>query len=130
MTVVQEWGGAIPRQGQNGSSYDTLSIGQKVLNEVEENGIERPKGHVVSFHYNPQVEHHHFGRSHPMKPWRLVLTKQLILAYGLQYTMDLYHTREATKQELADFHNQDYLDFLEKCVRILACLFENYIISI
>ena len=132
MTVVQEWPGAGPILGLNGSSYDTLSIDQKVVGEAEENGIERPKGHVISFHYNSQVEHHHFGRSHPMKPWRLVLTKQLIFSYGLQYAMDCYHPREATKQELADFHNQEYLDFLEKCVRFLAhiCLrFRKYSIE-
>ena len=122
MTVVQEWGDAVAQPNHKGSSYNELMVGQKILKEVETSEIERPRGYIVSFHYNGQVEHHHFGRSHPMKPWRLVLTKQLILAYGLQYAMDLYHTREATKQELADFHNQEYLDFLEKCVRVLFLL--------
>ncbi len=111
--VVQDWApSATPKVTDLGIASATIE--QKILREVEDNGIERPKGYNVSFHYNSDVEQHHFGRSHPMKPWRLVLTKQLILAYGLQYAMDSYQTREATKQELADFHKEDYLDFLAK----------------
>lgn len=106
--------------GQNGfGTVNGHSSHDEVLREVEESGMERSSSHIVSFHYNSGVEQHHFGRSHPMKPWRLVLTKQLILAYGLQYAMDLYQTREATKQELTDFHSQEYLEFLQTSVPIL-----------
>jgi histone deacetylase HOS2 len=84
--------------------------------EVEKNGIERPKDYTVSFHYNTAVEYHHFGRSHPMKPWRLTLTKQLVLAYGLQYAMDVYDTLPATFEELNEFHDENYLTFLRKYV--------------
>ena len=77
-------------------------------------GIERPRGYRVSFHYNPHVEEHHFGRSHPMKPWRLQLTKQLIMAYGLNYAMETYLTPPATKPEMVRFHKPEYVDFLEK----------------
>ena len=77
-------------------------------------GSSVPQGYTVSFHYNASVEHHHFGGGHPMKPWRLMLTKELILAYGLEYTMDLYESRPATLNELALFHDRDYLDFLRK----------------
>lgn len=47
-----------------------------------------------------------------MKPWRLHLTKQLILSYGLHYAMDCYETRPAAKYELAEFHTPEYLEFL------------------
>jgi histone deacetylase HOS2 len=85
-----------------------------IANEAEENGITRPYDYTVSFHYNSRVEAHHFGRNHPMKPWRLTLTKQLILSYGLHYAMDLFESRKATKEELAEFHTRDYLDFLSR----------------
>lgn len=92
------------------------SLDARIRRAALESGIERPKGYNVSFHYNPEVEFHHFGRSHPMKPWRLQLTKQLVLSYGLQYAMDLYETKEASYEEMAEFHKEDYLDYLSRCV--------------
>lgn len=89
---------------------------QVIAQEAQEHGIERPKGWNVSFHYNPHVEYHHFGSSHPMKPWRLTLTKQLVLSYGLEYAMDLYEPRPASFEELAIFHDRDYLSYLSKDV--------------
>ncbi|CCX31102.1 hypothetical protein FPQ18DRAFT_340963 [Pyronema domesticum] len=68
----------------------------------------------VSYHHNPMAENHHFGTTHPMKPWRLTLTNQLVLGYGLQDYMDCYSTRAATEDELAEFHSDDYLDFLKR----------------
>jgi histone deacetylase HOS2 len=85
-----------------------------VEKERDANGITRPTGYKVSFHYNARVEGHHFGSGHPMKPWRLTLTKQLIMSYGLQYAMDIYEARLATKDELAEFHTKEYLEFLER----------------
>ncbi|KAJ4312426.1 histone deacetylase [Neodidymelliopsis sp. IMI 364377] len=83
-----------------------------IAREAEEYGLEKPQGHNVSFHYNPNVEYHHFGSSHPMKPWRLTLTKQLVLSYGLEYTMDIYEPRPASYEELAIFHDREYLSYL------------------
>ena len=91
---------------------DAVAKSAVIAREADANGIERPKGYTVSFHYNAKVEEHHFGRSHPMKPWRLQLTKQLILSYGLEYAMDMYKTSMATIDELELFHDRDYLDFL------------------
>lgn len=81
--------------------------------EADENGIERPHGYNVSFHYNSRVEGHHFGKSHPMKPWRLTLTKQLVISYGLHFAMDLFESRPADMKELMEFHSEDYIRFLE-----------------
>ncbi|KAF2263043.1 histone deacetylase [Lojkania enalia] len=96
-------------------AFKALSVSEKqavITKEAEEYGMEKPQGYNVSFHYNPHVEYHHFGSSHPMKPWRLTLTKQLIVAYGLEYTMDLYEPRPASFDELAVFHDRQYLNFL------------------
>ena len=89
------------------------NLEELIARYASDNGIERPRSHTVSFHYNAAVEQHHFGRSHPMKPWRLQLTKQLILSYGLQHAMECHETRRATREEMAEFHREDYLEFLE-----------------
>lgn len=85
-----------------------------IREEAERYNIVRPKGTKVSFHYNPDVEYHHFGSSHPMKPWRLTLTKQLIFSYGLEYAMDCHKTLPASPEEIAIFHDREYVDFLRR----------------
>jgi histone deacetylase HOS2 len=99
------------------SMFKSLTDAEKIeviAREAEEHGLEKPLGWNVSFHYNPHVEYHHFGSSHPMKPWRLTLTKQLVVAYGLEYTMDLYTPRPANFDEIALFHDREYLSYLSK----------------
>lgn len=68
----------------------------------------------VSLHFNPKVSNYHYGVKHPMKPFRLMLTDHLISGYGLHKIMDLYETREATRDELLQFHSEDYINFLSK----------------
>ncbi|CCE64242.1 hypothetical protein TPHA_0H00320 [Tetrapisispora phaffii CBS 4417] len=68
----------------------------------------------VSYHYNPKVSNYHYGVKHPMKPFRFMLTDHLVSSYGLHNIMDLYETREATKEELLQFHSEDYVEFLSK----------------
>ena len=94
----------------------TLTLDDKSNYEVQHDIIKKPKGYRVSWHANPDVEPHHFGQSHPMKPWRLTLTKQLVMAYGMHHAMDLYLARAATYEEMAEFHNTDYLDFLQSVI--------------
>ncbi|KAF2138306.1 uncharacterized protein K452DRAFT_256491 [Aplosporella prunicola CBS 121167] len=89
---------------------DKERVHQMVADQL---GIERPQGYTVSFHYNPKVEQHHFGSKHPMKPWRLQLTKQLVFGYGLHYAMDLNESLPAEHRDLAEFHDNDYLNFLQ-----------------
>ncbi len=84
----------------------------KMKRTAQEYNIVRPKGYTVSYHANPEMEKHHFGQTHPMKPWRLTLTKSLVSSYGMPFAMDNYNTRAATYEELASFHASDYLDYL------------------
>jgi histone deacetylase HOS2 len=115
--IVQEWLSPNDTFQEDFSVFRNLSYEEKqavVRREAEHHGIEKPQGYNVSFHYNPHVEYHHFGSSHPMKPWRLTLTKQLVLAYGLEYAMDQYVPRPAFMEELADFHDEGYLSFLSE----------------
>jgi histone deacetylase HOS2 len=106
--IVQEYAPPLPLQ----SDRSNLEFLRQIEAEVEKNGIRRPKGYKVSFHLNPDIEKHHFGRTHPMKPWRLTLAKGLIMAYGMHYAMDTYMSRRATVEELAEFHTPEYLDYL------------------
>lgn len=94
--------------------YRDQQLNEKIMQQVEENGITRPKGCRVSYHYNSTVEDMHFGRTHPMKPWRLTLAKHLILGYGLQYAMDTYDALPAGKDQVRAFHDPDYVEFLSK----------------
>jgi histone deacetylase HOS2 len=94
--IVQEYWHPLGQQGdpQNARLLAT------VRNEILENGIVRPKGYNVSWHSNPEIEKHHFGHAHPMKPWRLTLAKGLIMSYGMHAAMDTYVSRQATREEM------------------------------
>ncbi|KAK5663270.1 hypothetical protein OQA88_3697 [Cercophora sp. LCS_1] len=84
----------------------------KMKRASEDYNIVHPKGYTVSYHANPEMEKHHFGLRHPMKPFRLTLTKSLVSSYGMPFAMDNYNTRTATYEELNAFHASDYLDYL------------------
>ncbi|PBP26488.1 histone deacetylase domain-containing protein [Diplocarpon rosae] len=103
---------------QNGDHHNAALLG-KVKQQIYENGIVRPKGYNVSWHSNPEIEKHHFGHTHPMKPWRLTLAKNLIMSYGMHAGMDTYVSRPATREELEDFHSEDYLDYLKTAKVVL-----------
>ena len=107
--IVQEYG--LPL-GQHGDPH-YASLLSKVRREINDNGIVRPKGYDVSFHLNPEIEKHHFGHSHPMKPWRLTLAKGLIMSYGMHAAMNNYISRPATRDEMEDFHSKEYLEYLK-----------------
>ena len=49
-----------------------------------------------------------------MKPARLALTHNLVIGYGLHKNMNVYNPRPATKEELAEFHSEDYVEFIER----------------
>lgn len=106
--IVQEYD-PLPLHGDRAN----FKFFKQVKAEADRNQIKRPKGYTVSWHSNPEVEKHHFGRAHPMKPWRLTLTKGLIMSYGMQYAMDSYLPRRATAEELVEFHTSDYVELMK-----------------
>ena len=111
--IVQDYNGPAFTASVVRQTTPPVEAKDHLAQAVYEYGIERPRSHVVSYHYNSAVEKHHFGRSHPMKPWRLHLTKQLVMGYGLHYAMDCFATQSALREEMAEFHKEDYLEFLE-----------------
>lgn len=107
--IVQEYWHPLEQQDDQANAH----LLNKVKKEIRENAITRPKGWNVSWHSNPEIEKHHFGHAHPMKPWRLTLAKGLIMSYGMHAAMDTYVSRPATREELEDFHSGDYLEYLK-----------------
>ena len=51
---------------------------------------------------------------HPMRPFRLELTTQLVLGYGLHDRMSIHSPRPATSDEMLEYHSEDYIDFLNR----------------
>ncbi len=50
-----------------------------------------------------------------MKPHRLTLTNTLVIGYGLHQQMDhFFSPRPATQAELEEYHDPDYVDFLQR----------------
>lgn len=90
-------------------SYDDITRSHQPLFEFGSEYTPR-----VSYHFNPKVSHFHYGVKHPMKPFRLMLTDHLVSGYGLHKIMDLYETRPATREEMLEFHSEDYIAFLSK----------------
>jgi len=68
----------------------------------------------VSYFYNSDVGLYYYGPGHPMKPHRLRMTHQLLLAYGLYRKMEVYKPKLATEVQMQRFHSEDYIDFLKK----------------
>jgi len=68
----------------------------------------------VAYCFNHDAGNFHYGQGHPMKPPRLTLTHNLVMNYGLYKHMDVFHTRRAFDEEIANFHSQDYIEFLKR----------------
>ncbi|TAQ88990.1 hypothetical protein B7494_g2654 [Chlorociboria aeruginascens] len=114
--IVQEWGPPLALDQQ--TDVHNARLLAKIRKEIQENGIVRPKGYNVSWHSNPEMEKHHFGHSHPMKPWRLTLAKSLIMSYGMHAAMDTYLSRKATKEEMEEFHSVDYMNYVKSAIPV------------
>ena len=55
-----------------------------------------------------------------MKPHRLTLTNALVMGYGLDKQIHhIYDPRPATKEELENYHDSDYIEFLSRSVTCL-----------
>lgn len=68
----------------------------------------------VSYFYHADVGLYYYGPGHPMKPHRLRMTHQLILAYGLYRKMEVYKPKPSTDSQLQRFHSEEYIDFLKR----------------
>ncbi|CAG8501611.1 8256_t:CDS:10 [Funneliformis mosseae] len=54
------------------------------------------------------------GTNHPMKPFRVRMTHNLVMNYGLCKKMEIFRPKPSTIDELTQFHTDDYINFLGK----------------
>ncbi|ONH65161.1 Histone deacetylase RPD3 [Cyberlindnera fabianii] len=76
---------------------------------VKPNGKNR-----VAYFYDADVGNYAYGAGHPMKPHRIRMAHSLIMNYGLYKKMEIYRAKPATKQEMCQFHTDEYIDFLSR----------------
>ncbi|WVR04042.1 hypothetical protein IAU60_001041 [Kwoniella sp. DSM 27419] len=82
--------------------------------EAEEGIVRAHSAPRVAYYHPKDVGNYHYGERHPMRPHRLELTNQLVLGYGLHDKMTMHSPRRATEDELLEFHDSDYVDFLKR----------------
>ncbi|CAM6126040.1 unnamed protein product [Calypogeia fissa] len=84
-----------------------------------------PSKDRVSYFYDGDVGSVYYGPNHPMKPHRLCMTHSLVLAYGLHDKMEIYRPHKAYPLELAQFHSEDYIDFLHRITPEMQDQYKN-----
>ena len=62
------------------------------------------KRKVTYFHDADTMGSYYYGPGHPMKPHRLQMTHNLMLAYQLYKKLEVYRPHMATCEEMALFH--------------------------
>ncbi|CAH6721116.1 probable histone deacetylase Hos2p [[Candida] jaroonii] len=83
----------------------------------------------VSYHYNPEVTEFHYGPHHPMKPFRLMLTDQLVISYKLYEVMDLYTPTRASENQMSRFHDESYIEFLKRTTPQMMAKMDNKVLQ-
>ena len=68
----------------------------------------------VCYFHGETIGEYYYGPGHPMKPHRLQMTHNLIVAYSLYKKMDVYRPHWATDEEMSLFHSPDYIDFMRR----------------
>ena len=76
--------------------------------------IERKR--KVSYFYNQNFGKFVYSKEHPMKPERIAMAHSLVVNTGLYRKLNVYHARQASKEEMFRFHSEDYLTYLEQYV--------------
>ena len=76
--------------------------------------VDANKKKRVAYFYDADVGNYAYGAGHPMKPHRIRMAHSLIMNYGLYKKMEIYRAKPATKQEMCQFHTDEYIDFLSR----------------
>lgn len=77
----------------------------------------------VCYFFDSDIGNYHYGNGHPMKPHRIKMTHSLVMNYGLYKRMEIFRAKPATRKEMAQFHTDEYVDFL---ARITPDLMDNF----
>mmetsp|Transcript_18926 Transcript_18926/g.76002 ORF Transcript_18926/g.76002 Transcript_18926/m.76002 type:complete len:466 (+) Transcript_18926:472-1869(+) len=67
----------------------------------------------VSYYYDGEVGNFYYAQGHPMKPHRVRMTHELIVAYGMFNRMEVLTPPRAVERELTRFHADEYINFLK-----------------
>jgi histone deacetylase 1/2 len=59
----------------------------------------------VSYFYNSDIGKFHYGSKHLMNPKRISMAHSLIIGFGIYKELDVYKSREASKEEILQFHD-------------------------
>lgn len=66
----------------------------------------------VAYFYDPDVGNFYYAEGHPMKPHRMRMTHNLLVAYGVYDKMDVPLTPRASERDMTRFHSDEYINFL------------------
>ena len=66
----------------------------------------------VSYIHEEKVGNFFYGSGHPMKPFRITMTHDLILNYGLYKMMDVIRPPLVGPNVMTWFHSEEYVNFL------------------
>lgn len=69
--------------------------------------------HRISYFYDEEIGNYYYGETHPMKPVRVRMTHELVMAYNLHQKLEVFRPRRATVLELLQFHAPEYIKFLQ-----------------
>jgi histone deacetylase 1/2 len=75
-------------------------------------GVRKP---VVSYFYDDDIGNYQYNQGHPMKPFRVRMTDQMIKAYGMDDLMIPMHIEPEFIEnvDFTVFHSDDYVDVLK-----------------
>ncbi len=78
-------------------------------------GLNKP---VVSYFYDEDLGNFQYGVGHPMKPFRVKMTDEMIKAYGMDEKMKRMHVEQdfIDNVDFTVFHSDDYVDVLKNLV--------------
>ncbi|KAK0659321.1 Histone deacetylase RPD3 [Lasiodiplodia hormozganensis] len=68
----------------------------------------------VAYMYDPDIGCYDYEPGHCMKPFRIRMTHDLVMSYGLYRQMEVYRAKPATALEMTQFHTDEYIEFLQR----------------
>jgi acetoin utilization deacetylase AcuC-like enzyme len=68
----------------------------------------------VAYFYDHDVGDFYYALGHPMKPHRMRMVHELLIAYGVHERLQVLQPPRATERDLTRFHSDDYIEFLKR----------------
>ncbi|KAH0788022.1 Histone deacetylase 1 [Histomonas meleagridis] len=75
--------------------------------------MEPKRNNRIVYFYDEDVGNFYYHQNHPMKPHRIKMTHNLILAYDLHKKMRVCRPMRATATNMTRFHTDEYIQFLQ-----------------